>query len=480
MPKRTTKSQTSNLVNKLGQSPSKPVASDQMKSAASGFQMKFNKINVSNFVTGSSSTSPGANYGNQSTINSIAGKKVGSATQIPKKSTQETIETKGEDSLISSLSKMFSFMQQTREDDIKRRDTERAFSEEKKTEEQKRHEQFLKVLKEYTSIGTTTLAPSSGDSGGGIMDFIKGMFDSFMEGPLKWLWDNKGIILNVLRLFGGPLAGMILAGSAIIWLAEQLKDYLRENVAHMDKLSPEKALELLQTPGAYREIEKYGGREELLRIAKEGHISAATILASGDIKKINDAGGKEFLEAVVKRGAVIVPDSVTAAKDLSQFAENGPKRPKGTGTAIPLKQTAWDEKWSKIYDPETGKRLDLVSGAGTPAPATMATPLPEGATPSTAGGGRGSINPVMPSESVPSATPVPPTPATSSVNDVIAKNADLVMNESTSSGSGTTQPIIASSTNSTSSPDRAMSSSATQRDDTAIINRVFDRVRGGV
>ena len=480
MPKRTTKSQTSNLVNKLGQSPSKPVASPQMKSAASGFQMKFNRINISNFVTGgSSSTSPGANYGNQSTINSIAGKKVGSATQIPKKSTQETIETKGEDSLISSLSKMFSFMQQTREDDIKRRDTERAFSEEKKTEEQKRHEQFLKVLKEYTSVRTTTLAPS-GDSGGGIMDFIKGMFDSFMEGPFKWLWDNKGVLLNVARLFMGPLGGMILAGSAIIWLAEQLKDYLRENVAHMDRLSPEKALELLQTPGAYREIEKYGGREELLRIAKEGHLDAAKTLASGDITKINDAGGKEFLEAVVKRGAVTIPDSVTAAKDLSQFAENGPKRPKGTGTAIPLEQASWDQKWSKVYDPETGKRLDLMPGAATPAPATMsATPNEQAAARIKRQGG-GTEIPTSATESTPTAAPVPPTPATSSVNDLISKNADLTMNESSSSGSGTTQPIIATSSNSTSSPDRAMSSTATQRDDTAIINRVFGRMRAGV
>ena len=473
MPKRTNtkaKSQTSNLVRKLGATQSRPVTSEKMKTQAAGFQMKFNSMNISNFVTGgSSSTSAGTNYGNQSTINSIAGKKVGTATQIP-------VETGGDSlissSLINSLTKMFSFMQKVREDDMKRRETEMSFAEEQKTEEQKRHEQFLKVLRDYTSVGTTTLAPS-GDSGGGIMDFIKGLFDSFME-PFKWLWDNKGVFLRLLGWATGPIGAALLGVGAILWLANELKVYFRENVAHMDRLSPEKALELLQTPGAYREIEKYGGREELMKIAKEGHISAEKILASGDIKQINDAGGKDFLDAVVKRGAVTVPDSVSAAKDLSQFAENGPKRPKGTGTAIPLEQAGWDQKWSKIYDPETGKRLDLIT------PVTKATPLTEGVTPSTAGGGRGNINPVMPTESSPSATPVPPTPATSSVNDVIAKNADLVMNESTSSGSGGASPIIASSSNSTSSPDKAMSSSATQRDDTAIINRVFDRVRGGV
>jgi hypothetical protein len=259
-------------------------------------------------------------------------------------------------------------------------------------------------------------------------------------------------------------------------LAEQLKDYLRENVAHMDRLSPEKALELLQTPGAYREIEKYGGREELLRIAKEGHLDAAKTLASGDITKINDAGGKEFLEAVVKRGAVIVPE--TAEKnDLSQFAENGPKRPKGTGLSVPSKQAAWDQKWSKIYEPETGKRLDLVPGAISPA--TVTTPNEQAAARIKRQGG-GTEIPTSATESTPTAAPVPPTPATSSVNDLITKNADLTMNESSSSGSGTTQPIIATSSNSTSSPDRAMSSTATQLDDTAIINRVFDRVRGGV
>jgi hypothetical protein len=139
----------------------------------------------------------------------------------------------------------------------------------------------------------------------------------------------------------------------------------------------------------------------------------------------------------------------------------------------------------KTADPELYEELTSYKPSGTTTPNDQAaarikrqgggdiklpTPSTEAATSVT----------TAPTESTPTAAPVPPTPATSSVNDVIAKNADLVMNESTSSGSGTTQPIIASSTNSTSSADRAMSSSATQRDDTAILNRVFDRVRGGV
>jgi hypothetical protein len=168
----------------------------------------------------------------------------------------------------------------------------------------------------------------------------------------------------------GPLAGMIAGGSAIVWLAEQLKGYFRENVVNMNALSPEKAAELLQTPGAFREIEKYGGREAVMKIAKEGHIEAAKILATGDIKKINDAGGEEFLKKVVARGAVKVPESA-ANEDLSQFAEQGPKRPKGTGSATSLKQEGWDKKWSKVYDPETGKRLDLI---GSPAPLPTKTP----------------------------------------------------------------------------------------------------------
>ena len=223
MSKRTTKSQTSNLIRKLGSTSSKPVASDQIKSQASGFQTKFNPINIFNFIR----------------------KKVETATQIPQLAEPEPAETGG-DSLISLLAKMFSFMQQARRDDIKRRDTNQAFSEEKMSEEQRRHEQFLEILKEYTSIGTTKLTP---DDSVGIIDSIKGMFGDIIDsikgmfggimgfikvaldslmGPFKWLFKwllaNKRILFNLIRWATGPIGLALLGVAAIAWLAKKLKE----------------------------------------------------------------------------------------------------------------------------------------------------------------------------------------------------------------------------------------------------------------
>lgn len=473
------KTQTSNLVRKLGNAPSKPVASDQMKSTASGFQMKFNKINVSNFVTGgSSSTSTGANYGNQSTIHSIAGKKVGTATQIPQLAAPETIETKHDDSLIISLAKMFSFMQQTRDDDVKRRETEKSFAEEKKTEEQKRHEQFLKVLKDYTSIGTTTAAPTAAaDSGGGIMDFIKSMIDSVMgsiQGIIdkaldvfSWLRPLSSVLMNVAKFFlMNPIGiGLLLGASLLTLLA--LDKNPEATTAGILGAGNEAAVS-----GAIMQQQAENIPPE--EIQKKNAVKKALLKDAPFLTRVYDVDAEEEL---MKKGL--------SKQDAANLSNN----------KVPLKVP----EQLKVADPELYKELTIYK-------------LPEGIKPSTAGagrggmggataleikaesvgGGRGVVNPEMATESTPSvtttvppietptATPVPPTPSTSSVNDVIAKNADLVMNESTSSGSGTTQPIIATSSKSTSSPDKAMSSSATQRDDTAIINRVFDRIRGGV
>jgi hypothetical protein len=260
--------------------------------------------------------------------------------------------------------------------------------------------------------------------------------------------------LGVLRLFAGPLAGMLAGGAAILWLAEQLKVYFRENVANMNAISPEKAAELLQTPGAFREIEKYGGRDAVMKIAKEGHIEAAKILATGDIKKINDAGGEEFLKQVVARGAVTVPESA-AKQDLSQFAEQGPKRPKGTGSAAPLKQEAWDKKWSKVYDPETGKRLDLI---GSPAPSPTKMPgAPTTAAP----------------KSNETTTPVPETPVSSRMNAAVEENQAL--NIAPPGNTQTSPAILTNNTSSVDLPDRPIPATATVRDKTPILAHVLQQ-----
>jgi hypothetical protein len=448
--------------------------SDKLRARATGVKEKFDPMNIAKFMTGGSRLAPailGRITGrSQSDINYFAGDKKtkNSYTQIP-----TSMSTPGEGlggSAVEVLNKMLSFMQRSREQDLKKKQTTKQFIEEQKVEEQRRHNEFLKILKQYTSLNTATIAKK--EEGPDTFDFLKdmigGMIDKFMQ-PFKWLWDNKDTLLRLLGWAAGPIGLALLGTGAIVWLAEQLKDYFRKNVVNMNALSPEKAAELLQTPGAFREIEKYGGREAVMKIAKEGHLEAAKILATGDIKKINDAGGKDFLEQVVARGAVTVPESA-GKQDLSQFTEQGPKRPTGTGSAVPLKQEAWDKKWSKIYDPQTGKRLDLLE------PKPVATQADVRKIDNAA-----MATPVMPTQAdvrkidnTTMSTPVPQTPVSSRMNDAVQENQDLNI-----SSPGNTQtasaPIISTNTNSVDLPDRPIPATATVRDKTPILDYVLEQ-----
>ena len=440
----------------------KGAISDKLKARGTGIKEKFDPMNIARAMTGGGKLAPailGRITGrSQSDINYFAGdkKKFSSYTKMPSVD-QVPSEGFGGGSAIEVLNKMLAFMQKNREIDLKRKQISMSFEEERQSEEQRRHEKFLKVLKDYTGVKTTTIVPEkSGGMFDGIMDILKGMFEKFME-PFKWLWDNKDTFLKLLGWATGPLGLALLGAGAIVWLAEQLKDYFRENVANMNVISPEKAAELLQTPGAFREIEKYGGRDALIKIAKEGHLEAAKVLASGDIKKINDAGGKEFLEQVVARGAVTVPESANT-QDLSQFAETGPKRPKGSGLATQSKQKDWDSKWSKVYDAETGKRLDLLNAKNSTTPsntAPAATPVPA------------------------TTTPVPSTPPSSAVVGKIQENNDLNMQATMTAGASST-PSVSVNSSSTTAPDQTVTSTATTRDDTPILDLVLNRTKARV
>jgi len=466
--------------------------SDKLKAKATGVKEKFDPMNIAKFMTGGSRLAPaimGRLTGrSQSDINYFAGDKgkKGNYTQIP-----TSMATPGEGlggSAVEVLNKMLSFMQRSREEDLKKKETAKQFIEEQKNEEQRRHKEFLEILREYTSLsGPTTLVKKEegGDLLSGLMSTIKSMINTAVSGvltvvnglidgfkkSLDWLGDLKTfmsflggnslkLLLSLGKFLINPftigLFAAIAGGAAIMWLGEKLKDYFRENVVNMKALSPEKAAELLQTPGAFRTIEEYGGREAVLKIAKEGHLEAEKILATGDIKKINDAGGRPFLEQVVARGAVTVPESA-AKEDLSQFEkELKLKRPKGSGLAVKNEQAKWDALYGKIYDPETGKRLDLISPPSTvPAkmsetPATAPTPKQESTT-----------------------TPIPQTPMSSRMNDAVQENQDLSV--APPGNTQTPPPVLTTNTSTVDLPDRPIPATASVRDKTPILDHVLQQ-----
>lgn len=465
MAKRTSKStkgQTSNLVKKLGESQVAPSISDNLKGQVSNFRSKFNTINISNYVTGVSSTSKASvNYGNQSTVHSIAGKKVGTATQIPQLSTPAT-EAKGDETLLVYLSKMFSFMQQNRENDIKRRETGKLFEEENQSEEQRRHLEFLNVLKEYTSTEkTTTLVPPPGN-----VDKIEGgQFEMF-----PWLKPLARIIPKIAGFFlTNPIGIALLAGATLLSLLA------------LDEKGEETSKGILNAydSGAMgAEIMKQQGENiEPEEIRKKNSVVQALLKDAPLATKYQGYKRVEYLEklGVPKQQVtqlldntqpLVVPDKLKSIDPELYESLKATRLPSGVTPS-----TAGAGR-GLLGGPTAAELQGNAVGGG------RGVINPQMATESTPGGGRGTINPEMATESTPTAVSVPPTPTTAAVNDVISKNADLVMEDSTSPGGS--QPIIASSTSSSNSVEKEMPVSATQRDDTAIINRVFGRMRAGV
>ena len=450
----------------------KGAISDKLKAKGTGIKEKFDPMNIARAMTGGGKLAPailGRMTGrSQSDINYFAGNKnkASSYTQMPQMTTPPGGGLGG--SAVEVLNKMLSFMQKNREEDVKYKETEMSFQEENQSEEERRHTKFLKVLKDFTSVKTTTLVDKKETGGGGgmfdgIMEILKGMFDKFME-PFKFLWDNKDKFLGILRWMSGPLGLALLGTGAIMWLGEQLRDYFRENVEDMKIIGPTEAANLLLN-GNQKDIDKFPGGEKALRdIIETGPKRATEILARGDKAEILAAGGADKLREIEK-------DIIAQPAKRDAFKEMSPSiAPRaiyaGNGTAKKSKEDFWDKNFGPYYDPKTGQRLDLLNS-------------------STADAGRGSAESAATGPrrlDLPAATttPVPETPATSAVVGKIQENNDLTMNALATSGGSSSGPSVSVSNTSSSEPDKIVTSTATTRDDTPILNRVFDRVRGGV
>lgn len=337
-----------------------------------GIKEKFDPLNIVKFMTMGSRFGP-ALFGkmtgrNQRDIDYFTGR---TKSVVGGRNTAEKLKkVPGEDfgGINSQLSKIYTFLKGSQENELLIKNKSKNFEEELILEKKRRHDELIETLNELVNNirggPTTTTMEKVGDNES-IFDRVKRMIAAAMDN-IKDLINLKEMfksipwskLLTVLRWFAGPVGLALLGITSIVMFAKWLSSFIAENMVNRNVITPEKAVELLKTPGAYREIAQYGGREALLEMAKNGHIKAKEILERGDIREINQAGGIDFLEKVRDRGAIDT-SNISPIEDLSQFKPIGPKRPETGGTLLPSKQREWDKKWSKIYNPKTGRRLDL-------------------------------------------------------------------------------------------------------------------------
>lgn len=440
----------------------KNAMSEKMKAFGTRVKRNFTGMNMIKTLTGSNLLT--ALYGkmtgkSKSDISYFTGRKKPKARRIGNIMGIPGMES-GEDKTSSLLQSMFDFMVQSESSKQRRAETERSFREEKDNEEQRRHTQFLRVLSEFTGVGAATKVEER--KSGSILDMLKGLWDSFIA-PFKWALDwvmnNKKLLLSIARFFAGPLGLAMLAGGAIVWLAEQLRDYFRENVPDMKIVSPTEAANLLSS-GNQKDIDAFPGGEKALRdIINNAPKRATEILARGNKQEILAAGGEEKLREIEK-DIITQPAKRDAMLDMSPTVT--PRAVfAGNGLARKSKEQKWDREFGPYYDPITGKRLEKAKPVeSAPTSLKPATASPEVAA---------ANDPREPIQ--PTAAPVSSTPSLGKINDSIAENNTLNLEETTG-GSSDTKPIVMQSNKSNHLKDTPISATATTRDETPIMEHV--------
>jgi hypothetical protein len=176
--------------------------SEKMRAKGLGIKEKFDPLNIAKFLTGGSNLAPailGRLTGRkQSDINYFSGGRK-TATEIKK--TKSLGQLPGDSS--GSLSEIFNLIKKNYERDLQLRETERSFQEEKANEDQRRHNEFIKVLKDYTS-GGTAIAIKPEKEGGGLLQFldmVKSMIAESVKNTIDTI-QNMFSWLNDLRKSG--------------------------------------------------------------------------------------------------------------------------------------------------------------------------------------------------------------------------------------------------------------------------------------
>jgi len=453
--------------------------SDKLKARATGVKEKFDPMNIAKFMTGGSRLGPaivGRLTGrSQSDINYFAGNKTkrGNYTQVPTSMVTPSEGLGG--SSIEVLNKMLTFMQKTREQDLKKKETAKQFTEEQKVEEQRRHKEFVDVLKQYTSIGTTATVEKSGENEPNLLSAIGNFIGSSLSKLKDWVTNLlSGLKDWVGTLFSGFswlnalkwMAGLV---SAPAMIAALMAAGLGAAVIAMWNSENEKLKRLGGSQA--EELSKQRQTEEFMGAMDPNAFGTAIMNANeettGDKIKKAIAGKQEVVRALMEEKGY----------EAESFDKNG---------GYLFKDSEGNRPSAELVK-SVSEQADKLINSGEPLPQVKSAKklLPYGMTPSNAGAGRGSLSlsdyndQIRPTgaafgvapRGIKRATPVPPAP--SRMNDVMQENLNL--NFDPMGNVQSAPPVISTNTSTVDLPDRTIPATATVRDDTPILDYVLEQ-----
>ena len=447
--------------------------SDKLKAKVTGVKEKFDPLNIARAMTGGGRLAPailGRLTGrSQSDINYFAGdknKKERSYTQIP-----TSMATPGEGlggSAVDVLNKMLAFMVNSRASDLKKKETAKQFIEEQKVEEQRRQDEFLELLKVYTSLGTSTIIKA--EEGNNIMDTIKKMLDALARKFQSLLdainvFKNPKALASLVGLLTNPI-GLAIAGTvAAVLAAEYGLRKLGEATPNFSVLTPQEAQNILATRDPIA-IQQEGGYDKLADIIKNGPAAAQKALDDFKAGKIteaqlNDLGGEEKLTEMTKQTGLSIPEKVELPNTVPPL-NSMPDQSRGL----------WMEKYGKDYNTDGTRKATQVPSTGT-TPAPPASPGGTSAPPASAtpvGGGGTQTPPAVNSGA--NLQPVQQMPMSARMNDAVDENQNLNLTAGMDTQTPVA-PVLTTNTSSVNLPDRPIPATALVRDKTPILDYVL-------
>lgn len=404
----------------------------KLKATGTGIIEKIDPLNIAKFVTGGSKLAPAilGRLTGRSTrdIKYFAGDNQAKRRYTPIQNYGGGSELGG--SSIDILDQILSFLKSSYEKENERRELDKSFREEKQYESERRHNEFIEILKTYTSMPTAQIVSDSGetpDKTGGILETVKkmiesavtglktlmaGMYSAIMAGVsvliknaikvfdwikdlkwlknLKWLKDITSIgsfitlfakfvpILKFLARFSGPAALLAFVYSALKYSADKLPDF--------SSLSPQEALNVLQAKDIG--IIKKEGKSEDLKTAYDTLSDIVTQrkdIAKYLLDSFNDNPENEEIQKQIRSmGGLskvkqiadsprIHPNQIPLLSDIIQSSYDTIPQPL-TSRRLSTEQ-GWMRNFGDLYDPGTAERLGF-QGEAYQVPRRLYSPAP--------------------------------------------------------------------------------------------------------
>jgi hypothetical protein len=413
--------------------------SQKMRARATGIKEKFDPLNVAKFLTRGSNLAPailGRLTGrSQRDINYFSGGDKQTAKKVGK--------IEGESG--GSFAELFTFIKKNHEQDLKMQETERSFREERANEEERRHAEFLKAVKDFVSGTGGGGTAATVEKERGILDFIKDMIANAVKTAIETV-KNMFSWISGLRILGtvapwlsglANAAGAALSGGSVTGVLGFLLPTAA--VGALAYLVADEMENIRKNPND----PKY--KDNPFAMMVRGEANSVGAAGQKNIERGLKTLSRQTVEQFVNSDLpddILIKEAGASRETMKQWLQENPNP-------------------GALFRPEMDGELNKQETARrTAQQAFRKSEI-----------GQQNMSPMGETSSAPTTTPVPPTPPSAGVYDKSNENVNLTMN---STDTTPVLPIVKNSVNNTSTEEN-VSAPASLRDTTPIISRVMNQ-----